>query len=69
MSENSPKYPDIKVQLSGEDGNAFFILGRCKKAMRIAGLSSVIQEQFFEEATDGDYDHLLVTVMSWFDAS
>ena len=29
------KYPDIKVQLSGEDGNAFFIIGTVKKALKL----------------------------------
>lgn len=24
-----PKYPDITVQLTGKDGNAFYILGIC----------------------------------------
>ncbi len=28
-----PKFPNIEVQLSGEDGNAFSIMGRVTKAM------------------------------------
>lgn len=30
------KYPDVKVQLSGMDGNAFFIIVRVRKALRDA---------------------------------
>jgi len=66
---SEPKYPDVKVQLTGEDGNAFFILGRVKKAMRRAGLSKEEQDAYMAEATDGDYDHLLATTMRWVDAS
>ncbi len=33
-----PKYPRVKVQLVGEDGNAFAILGRVQTAMRMAGV-------------------------------
>lgn len=34
-----PKYPDITVQLTGENGNAFYILGKCLSAMRRANIS------------------------------
>ena len=32
------KYPEVKVTLVGEDGNAFSILGRAKQAARKVGL-------------------------------
>ncbi len=60
-----PKYPEIKVQLSGEDGNAFFIIGRVRKAMRRAGIREEEITKFTEEARSGDYDHLLQTCMKW----
>ena len=56
------KYPDVSVQLSGEDGNAFAILGRVIAAMRRAGLPPEEIEAFRREATAGDYDALLQTV-------
>ena len=60
-----PKF-DIEVQLSGEDGNAFAILGRIKKALeRHEGCSGPQVQQFMDEATEGDYDHLLQTCMKW----
>ncbi|MGH6819605.1 MAG: hypothetical protein ACREDU_01950 [Methylocella sp.] len=61
------KYPNVSVQLSGEDGNAFAIIGRCLRAMRRAGLSAEEREAFSREATAGDYDHVLQTAMKWFD--
>ena len=57
------KYPHVKVNLSGEDGNAFFIIGRVRKALRRAGVSDEEIELFTEEVRSGDYDHLLQTVM------
>jgi len=59
------KYPEIKVRLVGEDGNAFAILGRVSGAMRKAGVSKEERDQFFAEAMSGDYDHLLQTCMKW----
>jgi len=56
----------IPLRMVGEDGNAFFILGRAAKALRQAGLRELVPE-FQAEATADDYDHLLRTVMAWFD--
>ena len=63
-----PRYPDICVQLSGEDGNAFAILGRTAAALRAAGVPQEEIDGFFAEATSGDYDHLLHTTMAWVDS-
>jgi hypothetical protein len=60
-----PKYPNVTVQLSGEDGNAYFIIGRVIRALREAGVDNAEVREFSYEATSGDYDHLLRTVMAW----
>ncbi len=62
-----PKYPDITVELVGQNGNAFNILGICLRAMRQAGLSQEERDAFQKEATSGDYNHLLITCIEWFD--
>ena len=59
------KYPEIEIDLTGEDGNAFSIIGRCSLAMKRAGLSNEIDE-FITQAKSADYDNLLRTVMEWF---
>ena len=59
------KYPEIVVQLSGEDGNAFFIIGRVSKALRRAGVSTAEIDEFAKDAMSGDYDHVLQTAMKW----
>ena len=62
-----PKYPDIHIELVGQDGNAFNILGICLRAMRKAGLSKEQQKEFQLDTTSGDYQHLLDTCMRYFD--
>jgi len=60
-----PKYPNVTVRLSGEDGNAFVILGRVDSALRRASVPPSERYAFQEEATSGDYNHLLRTAMAW----
>lgn len=59
------KYPEIEVQLSDEDGNAFFIISRVRKALRNADVSKDEIEKFTQEAQSGDYDNVLRTCMRW----
>ncbi len=62
---DQPKYPNVEVQLSGEDGNAFFIIGRVRQALRKNGLRDSELEEFSSEAMAGDYDHVIQTAMRW----
>ena len=68
MNEET-KYPDINVQLAGNSGNAFAIMGAVLKALRTAGVSKNEQDKFKKEATSGDYDDLLCTCMRWVNVS
>jgi hypothetical protein len=56
------KHPEITVQLIGNDGNAFAIMGAVSKALRRAGIDPT---PYTNEAMSGDYDHLLQTTLSW----
>ena len=57
------KYPDVDVQLSGEDGNVFSIIGRVSKALRTAGHDEAA-DAFANEAMDqASYDDVLQLVM------
>jgi hypothetical protein len=62
-----PKFPDVEVQLSGEDGNAFAIMGAVSKALRRAGKGQDAIDEFTKDATSGDYDHLLRVAMETVD--
>lgn len=65
----TPRYPNIEVQLSGEDGNAFAIMGAVRRALRRADVPNAEIEEFSREAMAGDYDHLLQTCMRWVDVA
>lgn len=59
--------PKPTVELLGHDGNAYAILGRCRRAACRAGWADEAWQAFFDEARAGDYDHLLRTVMEHFE--
>ena len=42
------------------------VLGLCQRAARAADLPKEEIDAFREEATAGDYNHLLQTAMRWF---
>lgn len=63
--DDSVKFPDVTVALVGEDGNAFSILGRVAKELKRGGASPDEVDAFHAEATSGDYDNLLSTVLKW----
>lgn len=65
-SPHRPRF-DVTVPLLGHEGNAFFILGTVIAALRRAGATDEEVSEFHAEATTGDYDHLLRTVMAWVD--
>lgn len=55
-----------KCRLTGEDGNAFAILGRAKRALEKAGQGHLVTEMT-NKAIAGDYNHLLATVQEYID--
>jgi hypothetical protein len=70
----APLYPDIQVQLSGYDGNGFFVAARSRTEIK-RGLrhqygwsreeAEVEAKRYFDEALSGSYDALLQTTMRW----
>jgi hypothetical protein len=44
-------------------------MGTVSAALRRAGVSSEEIQQYIEESTSGDYDHLLQTAMRWVNVS
>jgi hypothetical protein len=55
------------VKLTGNDGNAFVILGSCHLAGKKAGWNKEKLKEFSDKATSGDYNHLLRTACEYFD--
>ena len=60
-----PKYPNITVQLTGNDGNAFAIMGAVRKALKREKVSADEIAEYTKQSTSGDYDNLLRVAMSW----
>ena len=60
---NDVLYPNVTVQLTGIDGNAFAILGKVQKALRANGCTDEQVAEYNTEATSGDYDNLLRVTM------
>lgn len=54
-----PKYPHVTVQLTGQDGNAFFIIGRVTRALKEAGVPKPEIDEYTNEAMSGDYSNVL----------
>jgi hypothetical protein len=63
------KYPEIEVQLTGQDGNAYAIMGAVQKALRKAEVPKEQIDEYLKESMSGDYNHLLRTAMSWVSVS
>ena len=66
VEDRAPNADRPVLVLVGEDGNAFSILAKARRALQAAGRGDE-WATFEAEATSGNYDHLLVTVMNWFD--
>lgn len=61
-----PRYPDVSIRLSGEDGNIFSIIGRVRGALRKAGHPVSVQDEFSGAVTaTASYGEALRTVMAW----
>ncbi len=56
-----------EVELVGQDGNAFTILGKVSKALRKAGADKEYINEYLNKAKSGDYDHLLQVTMEYVD--
>jgi hypothetical protein len=67
MSGTAIKYPNVSVQLTGTDGNAFAVMGAVSKALKSAGVDAAEVKAFCAECMSGDYDNLLMTCMRWVD--
>lgn len=61
----SPKYPDVEVQLVGQDGNAGAIMDRVVRALRAAKVPRETIDEYRRESMAGDYANLLRVAEEW----
>jgi hypothetical protein len=59
------KFPDVTVELTGQNGNALMIIGLVVRALRRARATQEEVTEFQDEATSGDYDNVIATAMRW----
>jgi len=60
-----PKYPNVKITLTGVDGNAFVVLGVMQKGLKKGKVPQADIDAFLKEAMSGDYANLLATCGKW----
>ena len=65
MENDTPKYPDIHVRLSGENGNTFSLVSIMLREMKQCRVPQSDRDRFQEEALSGDYSNVLSTCMKW----
>ena len=59
------KYPDVTVELVGQDGNAFMVIGLVRRALRRAKGEAIASEFAKAAFAAQSYDALLQLVMTW----
>lgn len=53
----------VKLQLVGQDGNAFALMGAFQRQARREGWTKEEIDAVIKECMSGDYNHLLTTLM------
>lgn len=64
-----PICENVKVKLTGKDGNSMFIISRVAEAMKRAKVEKETIYEFIKEAMDGDYDNVLRTCLKYVEVS
>lgn len=62
---DDPIYPNIDVQLTGNDSNAFAIMGAVSNELKAHRVPTSEINKFRKECMSGNYDELLQTCMKW----
>jgi len=65
---SQPGIPDgekVILELMGNDGNAFAVMGAVTSALRKAGRTNEEVHEYQSQAMSGDYNHLLAISMQW----
>ncbi len=59
------KYPDVEVELIGQNGNALNIMSFVMSALRRNGVSREEIAEYQDAAMSGDYNNVLTVTQSW----
>ncbi|WP_435245096.1 hypothetical protein [Streptomyces tendae] len=61
--QQGPTHPEVTVQLSGEDGNAYHLIGLVTRALRQAGHREAASEFTRDAMQSESHDDLLQLIM------
>jgi hypothetical protein len=64
---NGPKYPRVKVHVTGPCGGFYSTVAAFQAAMRRAGVPLRELSDFYADAAEGEEDNLLRTCLRWVD--
>lgn len=61
------KYPEISINLdlSGPEGNAFYILGKVCSELKAINVDSETEDEYTRQAISGTYNELIQTTSNW----
>ena len=59
-------YKKQVIDLTGPDGNAFYLLGTAMNLCKQIGISSERTEEILDELKSSDYEHLIKTFDKYF---
>ena len=59
--------PKPKVELSGTDGNAYFVMGKIRKALVRAKVPKEVVDEYIEISKSGDYGKVIATASEYAD--
>jgi hypothetical protein len=62
---SEPHFPDVTVQLTGENGNIFNLMGIVNRALRRAGHGDSVQDFTAAVTAATSYDDALQTIMTY----
>ena len=63
----SVKHHDISVQLTGQDGNVFNLMGVVIRALRSNGFGNEVEDFISEVTSSKSYHEALAVMMQWVD--
>lgn len=67
MQNTHPKYPTgIKTNLTGPEGNIFYLMGICNKLINQIDLRAEERKQFETELLGKNYEERLNVMTKWF---
>jgi len=65
FTPQDPRYPEIGIELMGQDASILSIVTRVRSALRAHGVEPAVLDQFFEAVTSKRYDDGLHEVTCW----